>query len=169
MWLTHTLDLVRRACEAEENLGLVMGRLNQEMYRSRVGVPLTALFLARFKEDDTSMEYVCGGCPGAFLLREGRMVSILESGGPLLGALCEARYESGIVEFAPKDTLLAVSDGVIEIHRGVDFELRPDRVVHHLQHSAGSSASEVVESLVSGVRGRSFTDDVSVLGIQRVH
>jgi serine phosphatase RsbU (regulator of sigma subunit) len=169
MWLTHALDLLHRACETEADLAAVMSQLNREMHRSRVGVPLTALFLAKFREDDSRLEYVCGGCPAGFLLRAGKMVSILETGGPLLGALSDAKYESGMIEFAPQDTLLAVSDGVIEIHHGLDFELRPDKVVHHLQHTVGSSASEIVESLTSGVRGRTFTDDVSVLGIQRTH
>jgi serine phosphatase RsbU (regulator of sigma subunit) len=169
MWLTHALDLVRRACDAEGSLCEIMRALNREMHLSRVGVPLTALFLARFRENDAQMEYVCGGCPPAFILREGKMVSILDKGGPLLGALCDGRYDSGTIEFAPKDTLLAVSDGVIEIHHGLDFELRPDKVVHHLQRSAGSSAFEIVDSLTAGVRGRVFTDDVSVLGIQRSH
>jgi serine phosphatase RsbU (regulator of sigma subunit) len=168
MWLTHALDLLRRACETDAHLGEIMGHLNREMHRSRVGVPLTALFLARFKEADTHLEYACGGCPGAFLLRAGRMVSVLDRGGPLLGALHNAKYESATIEFAPQDTLLAVSDGVIEIHHGVDFELRPDKVVHHLQLSHGNSATEIVESLTFGVQGQSLIDDISVLGIQRI-
>src|SRR5258705_4124705 len=44
MWLTHVLDLLRRACERGETLGEVMQYLNGEVDRSRVGVPLTSLF-----------------------------------------------------------------------------------------------------------------------------
>lgn len=168
MWLTHTLDLVRRACEPDDGLANIMSRLNREMHLSRIGVPLTAMFLARLEQNETHVEYACGGCPSAFVLRGNRQVAVLEHGGPLLGALENARYNSGTLELEPMDTLVAVSDGVIEIHQGHDFELRPDRVVHHLQNSPGSSASQIVSSLTERVKQLSFHDDVSVLAIQRV-
>ncbi len=47
MWLTHVLDLIRRCCETGQTLPGIMQSLNREMHRSRVGVPLTSLFLAR--------------------------------------------------------------------------------------------------------------------------
>ena len=42
MWLTHVLDLLRRACETTGDLPESMGTLNREMHRSRVAYPLPA-------------------------------------------------------------------------------------------------------------------------------
>ncbi len=87
MWLTHVLDLLRRSCETSQDLSDIMQSLNREMHRSRVGVPLTSLFLARLDPAASSVTYSCGGCPPAFLLTGRQTVTMLQSGGPILGAV----------------------------------------------------------------------------------
>lgn len=170
MWLTHAIDLIRRACESDRILPEIMGSLNREIHRSRVGIPLTSLFMARLDSKDSTLTYSCAGCPPAFLLNRNRAVALLYEGGPILGALPEATYASGTVQFALKETLLAVSDGVIEVHHGHNFELRPDRVVEHLKNTAGASAMGVVHSLVARMKSADNTvvDDLSLLAIQHI-
>lgn len=170
MWLTHVLDLLRSSCEHAEALGEVMQYLNDEMHRSRVGVPLTSLFLMRLDANEPRLSYSCGGCPPAFLLRHGGRVFRLERGGPILGALEHASYTAATIEFCPKDTLLVASDGITEIHHGVNMDEHPERIVNHLQSTLGSSASSIVESLLAGVKQVSPTivDDLTVLAVQRV-
>src|SRR6185369_12438785 len=169
MWLTHVIDLFHRACETDEDLASIMSALNHEIHRSRVGVPLTSLLLTRMKEGDSSVSYSCGGCPPVFLLSTDRHVSVLHEGGPILGAVPEAEYKADTLTLCPGDTLLSVSDGILEVHRGHDFELRPDRVIDHLQYSAGNTASSIVRILVSRVDTSSAHPnvDLTVLAIQR--
>jgi serine phosphatase RsbU (regulator of sigma subunit) len=170
MWLTHVLDLLRRSCERAETLGAVMQYLNGEVYRSRVGVPLTSLFLMRLDPNESRLWYSCGGCPPAFLLRHGGRVFKLERGGPLLGALEHATYTSATIEFCPGDTLLVASDGITEMHHGVNIDEQPERVPNDLQSASGNSAASIVESLLMGVKHSSSTvaDDLTVLAVQRV-
>ena len=169
MWLTHVVELIRRVCEREETLPAIMARLNCEMYRSRVGVPLTSLFIAKLEPVQSRVTYSCAGCPAAFLLASDHQVIMLEHGGPVLGALEPAAYHAETIYVAPGQVLLAVSDGISEIHRGSHFELRPDRVVDHLRYSAGDTAESLVGSLVTRVRNTSsaLIDDLSVMAIRR--
>ncbi len=169
MWLTHVVDLIRRVCEREESLPAIMARLNCEMYRSRVGVPLTSLFLAKLEPVESRVTYSSAGCPAGFLLASHHEVLMLERGGPVLGAVESATYQAETIYVAPGQVLLAVSDGISEIHRGTHFELRPDRVIDHLRYSAGDSAESLVRSLVARVRKTSPTliDDLSVMAIRR--
>jgi sigma-B regulation protein RsbU (phosphoserine phosphatase) len=147
-----------------------MGILNREMYRSRVGVPLTSLFLASLDRRQSKLTYSCGGCPPGFLLAAGQKVTMLERGGPILGALEHASYSSATIDFHLGDTLLVVSDGVIEVHQGSNFDLRPDRVAHHLRFTAGDTATSIVQSLLTRVQttSRTIIDDLSLLAIKRV-
>lgn len=170
MWLTLVVDLVRRACERGGELWEIMDRLNSEMHRSLIGVPLTAMFMARLHPGDSRVSYSCGGCPAAFLLRADGTVKTLDCGGPIVGALPDSTYHSSTIELHPDETLMAVSDGVIEIHNGKDFELRPDRVVNHLKYTAGDTASAIVNSLTAQAREQTttFNDDLSVLAIKRI-
>lgn len=169
MWLTHVVDLIRHSCEQHDELPTIMGRLNYDMYRSRVGVPLTSLFLARLDPADSRITYSCGGCPAAFLLTQNGCVDMLDRGGPVLGALEHATYNSASFTLSPAQLFVAVSDGVTEVHHGMDFELRPDRVVKHLQFTAGDSADSIVRSLTDKVRSHSpvLTDDISIMALQR--
>lgn len=169
MWMTHVLDLIHRACEPGDSLPEIMQRLNREIHLSRVGAPLTAIFLARIEPGESRISYSCGGCPPAFLLNRSRVVSLHHVGGPLLGAFANSTYEAGTINFNPGDILLAVSDGVIELHHGIDFELRPDQVIRHLLSTEGASAHSIVQSLTANVgkMGQTFTDDLSVVAIKR--
>jgi sigma-B regulation protein RsbU (phosphoserine phosphatase) len=169
MWLTHVLDVLYRTCESDNNLSSIMRNLNREIHHSRVGVPLTSLLLTRMKEGDPSVSYSCGGCPPVFLLGCDRRVSVLHEGGPILGALPEAEYKSDTLTLCPGDTMLSVSDGILEVHRGHDFELRPDRIIDHLRYSAGNTAPSIVRGLISRVEtsSPSLADDLTVLAIQR--
>jgi serine phosphatase RsbU (regulator of sigma subunit) len=170
MWLTHVLDLLHRACGSVEQLPEIMAILNREMHRSRVGVPLASLFLARLDPQTSKLTYSCGGCPPAFLLGEGQRVTMLDHGGPILGALETAKYASEDVELNVMDTLLVVSDGIIEVHHGVNFDIRPERVASHLRYTSGQSAGSIVKSLMTRVREASLAinDDLTVMAIQRV-
>ena len=170
MWLTHVLDLVKRSCETGLCLQGIMSMLNREMHRSRVGVPLVSLFLAKLEPETGRLTYCCGGCPPGFLLAEGRRLSLLERGGPILGAFEESTYAAATIDFGLHDTLLVVSDGILEVHRGTTFELRPDQVTRHLQFTAGDSAGSIVRSLLTRVQNSSpvLADDLSLLALKRV-
>ena len=147
-----------------------MGTLNREMHRSRVCVPLTSLFLARLDPVEKKLTYSCGGCPPAFLLSDGQSLTVLDRGGPILGALGRSKYSSATIEFGLTDTLLVASDGITEVHHGNNFELRPDRVAHHLQFTAADSAASIVQSLLARVKAASpfISDDLSLLAVKRV-
>jgi sigma-B regulation protein RsbU (phosphoserine phosphatase) len=161
MWLTHVVDLIHRACEREDTLSTTMGRLNYEMHRSRVGVPLTALFLAKLEPGESRITYSCGGCPAAFLIGEDQNVMLLDRGGPVVGALEQAAYVSETITLAPGQLLLTVSDGITEVHHGAKFEMRPDRVVRHLQYTAGQSAESISSTMDSGQSWRMSSSLVS--------
>lgn len=170
MWLTHILDLLHRACETESSLTEVMGMINRDMHRSRVGVPLASMFLAQLDPENGQLTYCCGGCPPGFLLAEGRRLLMLERGGPILGAVESATYASATLDFCLHDTLLVVSDGILEVHHGNSFELRPDQVARHLQFTAGDSAGYIVQSLLTRVQQStpSIVDDLTLLALKRV-
>jgi serine phosphatase RsbU (regulator of sigma subunit) len=168
MWLTHVLDLVHRACENGKALPEVMQSLNHEMYHSRVGVPLTSLFLMRLDPNESRISYSCGGCPPAFVLRNSGNVAKLERGGPILGAVEKAGYSAATIEFSPGETLLVASDGITELHHGMSLDEHPEQAAHHLRYTFRKSAREIVELLLGRVRqsAASAGDDLTVLAIQ---
>jgi len=171
MWLTHVLDLIRRCCELSLSLPEIMQTLNREMYRSRVAVPMTSLFLMRLDPHESRLAYSCGGCPPALLLRhDAACITKLDRGGPILGAVEHATYSAATIDFAPSDTLLVVSDGISEAHHSVRSEPHHEPIASHLQFSSGHSATCIVKSLLARVPQSPpmIPDDLTALAIQRV-
>jgi sigma-B regulation protein RsbU (phosphoserine phosphatase) len=94
----------------------------------------------------------------------------LDSTGPALGLLPDARFEAHHFGLSGGDTLLAYSDGVTEALNAEGEEFGSHRIVE-LMTPANLNAAALCERLVDHVR--QFTsgqagDDVSVLAVRRV-
>jgi serine phosphatase RsbU (regulator of sigma subunit) len=96
---------------------------------------------------------------------------VLETGGPLLGAIEHAEFDSGRLTLEPGDTLVAYSDGVLECRDPSGEEFGLDRLLASLRRAAQPSAHATLMSLLAEVQdfanGSPLRDDVSLTVIQR--
>ena len=106
------------------------------------------MFLLRLDTVRHQVEYCNAGHPPALLLRQDQVIQ-LDCGGPVLGAINNARYQYGRVKLERGDALLCYSDGLSESVNQSEEEFGAGRVV-----SAASSAGALnCESLVFAVLG----------------
>ena len=93
------------------------------------------------------------------------------TGGPLLGAVADANFESGLVYLDPGDTLVAYSDGVLECRNPAGEEFGPDRLLAALQRTKQPLAKATLMTLLAMVQdfanGNPPSDDISLTVIQR--
>ncbi|HEU0129555.1 MAG TPA: SpoIIE family protein phosphatase [Mycobacteriales bacterium] len=120
------------------------------------------------------LSVVGAGHPPPFVLRAGGGVERVDTRGSLLGVLPPVGIEPVDVLLAPGDTLVGVTDGVLEARpaptveapeRSVDF-FDEDRLRDVLVAAAGGSADAVagaVEAAVLEFSGGRVPDDVAVL------
>ena len=105
------------------------------------------------------------------LLRADGQMELLETGGPLLGAVENATFESGQVVLEPGDTLVAYSDGVLECRNAAGEELGSAGLMAALRQARQSSARNTLVTLLAAVQdfanGNPPSDDVSLTVIQR--
>lgn len=110
------------------------------------------------------IEVATGGHPPPLLRRAGGPVELMDVRGSLLGAFTHAEMGTARTVLGPGDTLVAVTDGVLEARRaGVMFEL--DGVSRVLAREA-ASAKEVADALERAVldhTGGSLTDDMAAV------
>ena len=78
--------------------------------------------LARFDPSPPLLTFVSAGHPPGLLIHEGG-VRELSAGGPPLGLLPGARYESETAALGPSDVGVFVSDGITEALEGVPLKL----------------------------------------------
>ncbi len=170
MWLTHVIDLVRRAAEPFDSVSGVLARLNADLHASRVGAPLTSLCLIDLEHSAARLRVASAGHPPAVLLGHTTGTRLLHEGGPLLGALPSASYQAAELDFHPGDSLVAFSDGLAEFRNRLGQEFGPEGVVRCLRGRRRQSPQVIADGLLACARrfaGRTACDDVSLLVVQR--
>lgn len=145
----------------------VIARLNRFLFARTQASRFVTLFYAELHPDARRLAYVNAGHVPPFLLARGGTLRRLSSGGPALGLLPDAGYETGEAALAPGDAVAMVTDGVTEAMSPEEHELGDERVLETLRRVAGGGAADALHALVAavdawaGTRGRS--DDLTAL------
>lgn len=170
LWLAHLVGLVHSRMNGHA-LPAAMAAINHELCELLSEPPMVALFLARLDPQTGELAYCNAGQPAPLLLRRQGTVETLRAGGPMLGALSGAEFESGCVTLERGDTLVAYTDGVTECRnpRGEEFGNR--RLAVAAEGAAGVSAGHTLFSTLGAVLdfagGRALEDDVTLLVVRR--
>src|SRR6266446_7312964 len=171
IWQAHLMGLIQRCARRHSDPAAAVAEVNGELCQDQGERPLTALFFARLDPQWNDLVYCNAGLPAPLLLRHNKTVERLEKGGPMLGALQEAEFNSGRVRLNPGDMLLAYSDGVTECRNSEDEEFEMGRLSAAVNAVGGTSANQVLFSTLGAVLdfadACSPEDDLTLLVIRR--
>src|SRR5216684_3276394 len=171
IWQAHLIGLIRRCARRHSDPAAAVAEVNAELCQDQDEPPIAALFFARFDPKENELVYCNAGLPAPLLLRHNKTVERLEKGGPMLGALQKAAYDSGTVRLNPGDMLLAYSDGVTECRNSEDEEFEIGRLSAAVNAVGDASANQVLFSTLGAVLdfadACSPEDDLTLLVIRR--
>src|SRR5271154_4479636 len=171
IWQAHVMGLVQRFARRHSDPAAAVAEVNRELCQDQGEPPLTALFFARLDPHGNELVYCNAGLPAPLLLRHNKTVEQLEKGGPMLGALPAAAYDSGSVRLNPGDMLLAYSDGVTECRNSQEEEFEMGRLSAAANAVGGASANQVLFSTLGAVLDFAAAsppeDDLTLLVIRR--
>jgi serine phosphatase RsbU (regulator of sigma subunit) len=171
IWQAHLMDLIQRCSRTHLNPTDVVAAVNRELCLNQSEPPITALFFARLDPERNALVYCNAGLPAPLVLRRNKSVEHLEIGGPMLGALQEARYSSGRADLNPGDMLLAYSDGLTECRNSKDEEFEIRRLSAAAKSLNGASANQVLFSTLATVLDFAEAcppeDDLTLLVVRR--
>jgi serine phosphatase RsbU (regulator of sigma subunit) len=152
MWFTHLLGLTRMYGESLADPALALTAMNAQMCASSLPAPLTSVFLARLDSDTRQLVYCNAGHPPPILLRCSGTLEFLDEGGPVMGAVSQARFAAARVTIEPGDILVGYSDGLLECRNQHDEEFGVERVIQELVKSAPNSTSELLFSIIGAAQ-----------------
>ncbi len=113
-----------------------------------------SMFWCVYEESRQTLRYVnAGHCP-PFLIgeRDGKLLTKrLERGGPVLGLLPEAPYESATIEVFPGDLLVMYSDGVVEATDAKGEEYGDDRLGSLLERAFHETPASLRQHLIASL------------------
>ena len=171
IWQAHLIDLIQRCARSYLHPADAVAGVNRELCHDQSEPPITALFFARLDPERNELVYCNAGLPAPLLLRRNKSVERLETGGPMLGALKEARYNSGSVRLNPGDMLLAYSDGLTECQNPQEVEFEMGRLSAAAKAVGGGTANQVLFSTLGAVLDFADAcppgDDLTLLVVRR--
>lgn len=171
MWFTHLVSLIRCHAAAQLSSAAVMSELNGDLCGLQPEPPFTSMVLLVLDHDSGRVEYCNAGHPAPLLLRRGGDMDPLDTGGPLLGVISGAAYESACVDFRSGDLLVGCTDGILECRNGADEEFGQARLVREAREHAEESAQAILFSILGTVQDfaadAARRDDVSLLVIRQ--
>ncbi len=171
IWQAHLMGLIQRSARNHASPGDVVGEVNHELCHDDGAPPLTALFFARIDPRKNELAYCNAGLPAPLFLRANKTLEHLTLGGPMLGAMKNASFQTGTVSLNPADMLIIYSDGVTECRNRADDEFEVDRLAAAGKSVHGVSASKALFSLLGTVLDFADSctphDDITLLVVRR--
>ncbi len=171
MWFTNLAGLLQSCGRRDSDPARIAARVNRHLCYLRPVAPFVTAFLARIDCRRGHVSYCNAGHFPPMVLRSDGRVELLETGGPLLGAIREADYQSADLILAPGETLIAYSDGVLECRNSDGEEFGMERLADALRGADPLCAQATLVLLLAALQdfanGSPITDDVSITVIQR--
>jgi sigma-B regulation protein RsbU (phosphoserine phosphatase) len=129
----------------------VVERLNRFLFASTQPSRFVTLLYAELDVGARRLEYVnAGHVPPYRIARDGSVTRLAE-GGPAVGLVEGAEYQSGSVRLEAGDAVAVVTDGVTEAGSPDGLEFGDERVCESLRRCRDGSAAAILEDLVGSV------------------
>ena len=142
-----------------------LARINKALLRRAIEARFATMFYG-VAYPGGRLAYCNAGQEPALVVRKDRE-DWLDIGGPVLGLLSAATYESGEVSLDPGDLVIIYSDGVTEARSVTNEEFGRDRLLDVARACRGQKPDIVLEALLRAVsqfsQGAAQADDITAL------
>lgn len=153
-------------------LAEVVADLNHTLYVSSTAERYSTLLCGVINADRSRLTYVNAGHVQPLLLHRNGELDRLPGGGVPVGMLAAWSYEQFSVALQPGDTLLVVSDGIVEACNSAGEFSEEEEVERVMLRHAGSELSRLPTMLCAAVdafaAGAEQYDDMTVVAV-RIH
>ena len=160
---------LRMGSERALKIAEIVNRLNRVIYRSILSTRFVSLVYGEV-ESNGNVFYVNAGHPAPIIVGE-RPTRRLNVGGTILGPLKEARFKRGWSHLDRGDTMVIVTDGVLERQSPTGEMFGEKRVEKIVARLCGRPAGEVLDALFEAADAfgdeRPWMDDTTALVITR--
>jgi phosphoserine phosphatase RsbU/P len=131
-----------------------------------------SLFYGKLCLRSHSLEYTNAGHNLPLLIRDGLSPIALDKGGPILGLLPGADYETGRVDLHIGDVLVLYTDGVVEAKNPEGEEYSAQRLARIVGSHLQQRPSELIETIYASIgdfrETTMLADDFTLVVLKRV-
>jgi len=152
--MAATRAYVRSYAQVERDLGALLGRVNAALAGDLDGCRFVTLLVVRVDPARRRIEYAgAGHVPGYLLGASGEVRHSIESDGLPLGLFPSAEFSSANpIELSAGDTIVLLTDGVVESANLEDREFGTARVLSYVERHLKDSARDLVQGIYTATR-----------------
>lgn len=163
--------LLRTQFRAGSDTAVIACEMNNLLPEFSGGIDFVTALIGILNPVNGEFSYTnCGHNPPLLLRQNGR-VDLLPKGGPLLGVLKDASFQSATTTLMPGDLLLLYTDGIVEVMSQIGEEFGLERLLQVLQKNQTSPAAQIINEVILATQRfsevSSFRDDVTLTVVQR--
>ncbi len=150
--------------------GQVLAALNRAFQMDQQNGLYFTIWYGVYNKSKRTIHFAGGGHPPSFVLmgpsESERGIHMLESQGPMVGAIPDLEFETGTIALEPSATLYLYSDGAYEIEEA-DGKMWPwSEFLDYMNQSSPAGTSKMDALIAQGrvLMGKNdFADDVSIV------
>ncbi|UCE06940.1 MAG: SpoIIE family protein phosphatase [bacterium] len=135
----------------------ILENVNKMVVRYTPKDKFVTLFYGVYDQSSNQFEYATAGHNYPIWIRNNDMCDTLSEGGPALGLIEKAKYETGFVNLTANDVILFYTDGVTETMDNAKEQYGENRLSDLLAQSRHLSAQEIVDGILVDLNN--FTND----------
>ncbi len=153
----------------EEDVGKIIGRLNEIVVSNTNGERFITLFLGRYNEKTRELQYVNAGHNPPILIANNK-VKFLKQGTTIIGAFDELPFIQTGKEILPAGSLIFnYTDGLVE-SADEDVYITDDELIEHLQKVKSLPVDALNKKILNNIqvanKAKMNSDDVTILSIR---
>lgn len=158
----------RTRVRTQDSINIMVERLNDLLVESTNSEKYTTFFYAELETETGNLTYCNAGHNPPLIVHPDGTFDELTTGGPVVGALENSKYDEQTVHLADGDLLLLYTDGITEAQNNTGEYYEVDRLLEIVRHRNGhTTASEIMDMIRRDVydftNGDDLQDDVTVL------
>jgi len=154
----------KRTSSATLSPGRIMTSMNEELRMLATGKHLT-VFCGVIDTNTDQLIYSIGGHYPPAMLKNGNELIVLPGNGKPLGLFPDVHYEEHTLQLAPSFSLVALSDGILEVMTEPDLVSKEARIQAAVEAANGQWA--VLKAQLGVETMSDVPDDIAVLMIKR--
>jgi phosphoserine phosphatase RsbU/P len=172
LFMAIARTLLRASAQHQASPGECLSYTNRSLVEQRASGMFVTLFYGILHTRTGVLEYCnAGHNPPYAFSPDGRLRTLAEQSGPMLGVFEGYRYQTLRTEIAPDEGVLVYTDGITEARNKEGGFYEESRLEAYLAAHASRPAEELVRGLHSDVErfeaGASRADDITVLALRR--
>jgi sigma-B regulation protein RsbU (phosphoserine phosphatase) len=146
----------------------ILSEVNKSVYKdAKVSEVFTTISIVILDNKNLTARYAgAGDLPLIYKNSLEKTVKSIQSKGMLLGFSDEGEYEDTLINLNKSDSLLLITDGIIETRNAGDEQFGSKRLLEGIQSATnGQDELEVIKKGITEFSGGNFGDDISLISI----